>query len=180
MDDDHSLSDEDMALFREAVGPVAPLVQDRVAPRRARPRAHPRQTLAERRQVLDDALAGAPAPGELETGDELVYVRPGAQHRLLRKLRRGQFSIGAELDLHGLSAASAHTVLSDFLRDCRRRHVHAVRIVHGKGRRSPRGQPVLKGKLDRWLRMRDDVVAFCSARAVDGGTGAVYVLLQRR
>jgi DNA-nicking Smr family endonuclease len=36
---------------------------------------------------------------------------------------------------------------------------------------------VLKHVVNHWLRRMDDVVAFATARPVDGGTGAVYVLL---
>lgn len=174
------LSDEDIALFREAVGPVVRVEHDRVQVRRQRPRPHPRQTLADRKRVLEESLLGFPDFDEAETGEELLFVRPGLQHRLLRKLRRGQFSIGAELDLHGMTAACAQAALAEFLKDCRARRIRGVRIIHGKGLRSPQGRPVLKGKLDRWLRMRDEVVAFCSARSVDGGTGAVYVLLKHK
>lgn len=180
MDDERHLTDEDIALFRASIGPVERLRHDRIQPARARPEPLPEQTLAEVRRVLRDSLAGEPGVEELETGEQLWYLRPGAQHRLLRKLRRGHFSIGAELDLHGLTVAQARTALSVFLKDCRLRDIRAVRIVHGKGRRSPRGMPVLKGKLDRWLRLRDEVVAFASAPGVDGGTGAVYVLLKTR
>lgn len=180
MDDERHLSSDDIELFRSSVGPVQRLRQDRVHARARRPQPLPRQTLEEARQVLHDAVAGQPGFEELETGDELWFVRPGTQHRLLRKLRRGHFSIGAELDLHGMTVAEARETLTGFLKECHRRGVRAVRIVHGKGRRSPHGRPVLKGKLDRWLRLREDVVAFASARAVDGGTGAVYVLLKSR
>lgn len=175
-----SLSEDDIALFRESVGPISRVRHDRVHPHRQRPHPVPRQRLADEQQVLRDSLNGAPEPAESETGEELTYVRPGLQHRLLRKLRRGQFSIGAELDLHGMTAHAAHEALAGFLRECRARDLRGVRIIHGKGLRSRHGRPVLKGKLDRWLRQRDEVVAFCSARPVDGGTGAVYVLLKRR
>lgn len=171
-------SDDDMELFRSAIGEVERLRNDRAHHAAPRPHPVPRKHLEDQRAVLEESLHGGPEPGELETGDELHYARPGLQHRLLRRLRRGQFSVGAELDLHGLTAAEAHTALRDFLKSCRERDVRCVRIIHGKGLRSPNGRPVLKGKLDRWLRLREEVVAFCSARPVDGGTGAVYVLLR--
>ncbi len=180
MDDERHLSDDEIELFRSSVGRIQRLPQDRVHARPRRPQALPRQTQAEARQVLRDALNGQPGFAEVETGDELWFVRPGIQHRLLRKLRRGHFSIGAELDLHGMTVTQARETLTGFLKECHQRRVRAVRIVHGKGRRSPHGRPVLKGKLDLWLRLRDDVVAFASAREVDGGTGAVYVLLKPR
>ena len=129
--------------------------------------------------MLDELNAADPWDTDVETGEELLFVRAGIQQKLLRKLRRGQFSIGAELDLHGSTVAEAQTLLAEFLAECRLRGVRGVRIIHGKGLRSPGGRPVIKGRLDRWLRHRDEVVAFCSARPVDGGTGALNVLLKR-
>ncbi len=175
----NTFDDSDMDLFRREVGDVRRLDDDRVPPARRRPRPVPRQTLDDQRQVLRDLMSEHPDDIDLETGDELVFVRSGLQARLLRKLRRGQFSVGAELDLHGLTVSQAHAALTEFLRECRSEHKRCVRIIHGKGLGSKNGKPILKGKLDRWLRLRNDVVAFSSARPVDGGTGAVYVLLKR-
>jgi DNA-nicking Smr family endonuclease len=83
-----------------------------------------------------------------------------------------------ELDLHGLTVSYAREMLLEFLRACRQRRVRCVQIVHGKGKSSDR-QPILKHKLNLWLRQWEDVLAFCSARPRDGGTGAVYVLLRQ-
>jgi DNA-nicking Smr family endonuclease len=118
-------------------------------------------------------------PAEIETGEEMLFMRSGLQHGLMRKLRRGQFAIGAELDLHGLTVALAREALAGFLSACQAANVRCVRIVHGKGRSSPGKRPVLKGRLHGWLQHIDDVLAFCSARPCDGGTGAIYVLLRR-
>jgi DNA-nicking Smr family endonuclease len=124
--------------------------------------------------MLSDALD----PAELETGEELLYCRPGMQHNVMRKLRRGQYSVEAELDLHGMRVAEARQVLSDFLRHSLDSGIKTIRIIHGKGNGSLNKQPVLKGKVNHWLRQRVEVLAFCSARPVDGGTGAIYVLLK--
>ena len=115
----------------------------------------------------------------IETGEELLFVRPGLRASTVRKLRRGQYATQAELDLHGLRVPDAHTLLKQFLRDCRLQDKRCVRIVHGKGLGSEGKIPVLKGKLNVWLRRHRDVLAFCSARPNDGGTGAVYVLLKK-
>ncbi len=173
------LSDDDVELFRSAVGPVTPLQNDRIRPERGRPEPVPRKTLEDERQVLKDMLSDDPNDCDLETGEELWFARAGTQQRLMRRLRRGQFSVGAELDLHGMTVADARDALAEFLKECRRSRARCVRIVHGKGLGSRHGRPVIKAKLDRWLRMRDEVVAFSSARPIDGGTGAVYVLLKR-
>ncbi len=172
------ISAEDMALFRSEVDGVAPLGNDRVRPHAARPRPVPRQTLHDEQQVLKDMLSDDPADMDLETGEELLFARTGTRPKLLRKLRRGQFSVGDEIDLHGMSVAEARDALSVFLKECRRHSVRCVRVIHGKGLGSPQGRPRIKGKLDRWLRLRDEVIAFSSARPVDGGTGALYVLLK--
>jgi DNA-nicking Smr family endonuclease len=175
-----SLSEEDAALFRKEVAQVSPLCHDRIQRTPKQPGPLPRKSLEDERATLRELLSDDPNFADLETGDELLFMRPGLQNKLLRKLRRGQFSVGAELDMHGLTVAEAHGALPVFLKECRLRGFRCVRIIHGKGLRSRNGRPVIKGKLDRWLRLREEVIAFCSARSVDGGTGAVYVLLKRQ
>jgi DNA-nicking Smr family endonuclease len=173
------LSPEDRELFRASVGRVTPIEHDRVPPAHKRPTPRPRFALADEQAVLRDTLSDIFEPWELDTGEELGFARPGLQHGMLRKLRRGQFSVGAELDLHGMTVVVARQAVSEFLYQCRLRHIRCVRIIHGKGRGSRHQGPVLKGKVDGWLRQRDEVLAFATARPVDGGTGAVYVLLKR-
>lgn len=173
------LSEDDRALFRAAVVGTRPLTDVRVEPAVRRPAPYPHQTRRDEDAVLDELLEGEYDAADPETGEELCYCRPGLQHRLLRKLRRGRFATGAELDLHGMTVPVAREQLAHFLVVCRRREVHCARIVHGKGLGSRNGGPILKRKVNAWLRRRDDVLAFCSARPVDGGTGAVYVLLRR-
>ena len=97
---------------------------------------------------------------------------------MLRRLRRGSFPIEAELDLHGLGQTHAHDLLGEFLERSGAAGLRCVRVVHGKGHRSGARGPVLKAAVNLWLRRRLDVMAFTSARTVDGGTGAVYVLLR--
>ncbi len=173
------LSDEERALFRQAVGEVKRLRDDRVEPTAKAPAPYPKSTRTDEEQVLDDALYGPLEPSELDTGEELYYHRDGIQHGVLRKLRRGQYRISAQLDLHGMNVTAARSAFTRFLREAKRDHLSCVRIIHGKGNRSRNKGPVLKTKVNHWLRQRDDVLAFCSARPVDGGTGAVYVLLSR-
>lgn len=173
------LSDEDRDLFRQTIGTVRRLHSDRIEPVGQSPAPYPRSTEADERQVLDDALYGPLEPEDLDTGEELYYCREGIQRGVLRKLRRGQYRVSAQLDLHGMNVAAARNVMVEFLREAKRDHMTCVRIIHGKGKRSRHKGPVLKTKVNHWLRQRDDVLAFCSARPVDGGTGAVYVLLGR-
>lgn len=175
------MSDDDLELFRKAVGDARPLKHDRVPPVVPKPRPTPLQLLRDERQALADALSDHYIPAhELESGEELLYLRDGHAPDLLRKLRRGHWVIQAQLDLHGLIVEEARAYVAEFLAHCKKRGVRCVRIIHGKGYRSKNREPVLKHKLRSWLMQRDDVIAYCQARAVDGGGGAVVVLLKGR
>lgn len=172
--------DDDIALFRDAVKSARPLRHDKRSHSRSRrPAPTPKQTLKEEKLIREAMLSDEYDPTDIETGEELLYARPGIQHGLLRKLRRGQFSISAELDMHGMTVSVARREVLDFINHCQTRNMRCVRIIHGKGRGSLNKQPVLKAKLNHWLQQIDAVLAFCSARPVDGGTGAVYVLLKK-
>ena len=175
--DDHN---DAKRLFRQAMANVRPLKSDRVSPFRKRPRPRPTQTLREQQRVMQDMLSDPVDPADLETGEELFFCRDGLQHGLLKRLRRGQFRVERELDLHGKTSLEARHLLAEFLKRCTRDGARVVRVIHGKGLGSHNKIPVLKGKVSYWLRQRDEVLAFCSARPIDGGTGAVYVLLKRQ
>ena len=170
-------NEDDTELFRAAVRDVKPLSlgAEVVRPRRPSPRA--RFTRADRHAVLRESLsAGADDPA-LASGDELVFHRPGIPGTVLKKLRRGQYRVQAEIDLHGMTVAEAKHALRDFLVHALTRELHCVRIIHGKGLRSGHRGPVLKIAVSGLLRRTEAVLAYVSARQVDGGTGAVYVLL---
>ncbi len=173
-------SSEDSQLFQNSVGQVKPVQHDRVTP--VRPAISPRPVFREmdEARVLQDLLSDEFDPADVETGEELLYVRPGLQHRTLKKLRRGLFVVGAELDLHGMTVPVAQRAVAEFLLECQRKRVQCGRIIHGKGRGSRHRSPVLKGKIGHWLRQRNEVLAYCTARSCDGGTGAIYVLLKRK
>ena len=113
----------------------------------------------------------------LESGDELAFARPGTSPDVVRKLRRGRWAVQAEIDLHGLGRHAAHDALREFIAASAARGLRCVRVIHGKGRGSGAQGPVIKRIVDHWLRRMAPVAAFVSARPVDGGTGAVYVLL---
>ncbi len=170
---------EDSRLFRDSVGEVRRLHHDRVMPVRRAPGVRPKFRDQDEAQVLHDLLSEGYEVADVETGEELLYARAGLQQRTVKKLRRGQYVLGAELDLHGMSVAQARAAVAQFLYTCRQRRVQCARIIHGKGRGSRHRAPVLKGKIGHWLRQRDEVLAYCSARNCDGGTGALYVLLKR-
>ena len=179
MEKTSSNTNDDAELFRRTVGDVKPLTHDMAEVEVPRPDPIPVQRLLDERAVLREMASGQFDGAEIETGDELVFHRPGVPHTLFRRLRRGQFAIEGELDLHGLTVAEAKNALVNFLGGARVAGWRCVRIVHGKGHGSHGRQPVLKGKVNNWLRRFDAALAFCSTRPVDGGTGAVYVLLKR-
>lgn len=180
MHEDDEVDPEERELFREAVREVRPLRSERRAPDAPRPAPHPSRLEADEAEARAALASGALDDPEREPGEELVHARPGLQRRVLRRLRRGQYAIEAELDLHGMTRARAERALTDFLRHARDRRLGCVRIIHGKGRRSSNEGPVLKPAVAAWLRKRAEVLAFCTARPVDGGSGALYVLLGRR
>ena len=172
--------DEDSHLFRESIGEVRPLAKRSSASHahKTPPVPHPAMFEADEAAVRDELLDSAIDPAAHEVGEELLYMRDGHSPQLLKRLRRGHFSIEDEIDLHQMDERSARMTLDDFLADCKNRGVRCVRIVHGKGLRSGNNGPVLKRMCDRVLRRRDDVLAFASARPAQGGTGATVVLLR--
>ncbi|UHD15309.1 Smr/MutS family protein [Thiocapsa bogorovii] len=169
------IQESDLALFREHVQDAQPVRHDRIEHERRKPPPIPRP-----RPVALPEETGVPrlSESEVETHEFLLFARPGVQRRLMSELQRGGIEVGLELDLHGLHAEQARTLLAEFIAECRRRHVRCALIVHGKGYRSAERQPVLKQKVNYWLRLYEEVLAFCSATRRDGGTGAVYVLLR--
>ncbi|MGB1581414.1 MAG: Smr/MutS family protein, partial [Nevskiales bacterium] len=171
--------DADTQLFRDLMRDTTPLPDtNRRHQRAVPPKPRARSLEQDEADVMAGLLDHEIDPENFSTGEELEYRRPGVQDRVMRKLRKGQFSVQAELDLHGLTVAQARAELAGFLLHCQREGLRCVRIIHGKGLRSgPRG-PVLKSKVALWLSRRDDVLAYCSARPVDGGYGALCVLFR--
>ena len=166
--------------FRIEVADAIPLrAPNRAQHTRRRPLPIARQRLRDEQQVMHDALHDPfDWDAAVATGNELLFVRPGVPSAALRKLKRGGWVLRAELDLHGMTGDESRLALGTFLHDCNRRELRCVRIIHGKGLGSKNREPVLKHKVRHWLMQRDDVLAFCQARPVDGGAGAVVVLLK--
>ena len=174
---------EAAAEFREAMRDVTPLSVSSSSSRQLSAASdawpHPVQRERDDRAVLDESLADQIGiESLLETDESLSYRRQGISADALRKLRRGFWVVQAELDLHGHRVAEAHQALGEFLREAVQHGQRCVRIVHGKGRGSRDGVPVLKGKVRVWLARRCEVIAFCQARPADGGAGALLVLLR--
>ena len=170
----------DRNLFAATVGPVIALRKAvGTPPQRPRPPAVARQRQIDEAQVLRQSLSDDfDADWLLETDEALSFVRPGVGADVVRKLRRGVWVTQGHLDLHGLRRDQAREHLVEFLRAAGQSGRRCVRVIHGKGNGSPGRQSVLKGKVKGWLIQRDDVVAFTQARAADGGSGALLVLLR--
>jgi DNA-nicking Smr family endonuclease len=173
-------------LFSRAIGPVKAL------PARHRPghpghRAHlppaqpapipvqqQRDELAVMREAISDEFD---VETLLDTDDALSFRRPGMGPDVVRKLRRGGWSIQRQLDLHGLRREDARETLAAFIREAHKAGMRCVRVVHGKGLGSPGKTPVLKGRVQSWLIQKQEVIAFVQARPAEGGAGALVVLL---
>ncbi len=142
-----------------------------------------RQRIADDADALSASKYGAePTPEAWDVGQEheaeQTYLRRGLPTDILKKLRRGQWSVQAEIDLHGHTTDEAHDALSDFIVDSRQRGYRCVRAIHGKGLTSPNREPILKGRVRKWLAHWDEVLAYCEAPPHAGGGGAVLILLR--
>ena len=176
----HRRSEAERDLFQRAAGKVERLREhgrvhhapDPVAP-------IPAQRQLDDQRVLKEAISDEfDASTLLEVDDALSFRRPGVGLDVARKLRRGEWTIQSEIDLHGLRTDDAREALAAFLREAMRQGMRCVRVVHGKGLGSPGKTPVLKGKVHSWLVQKDEVLAFVQARGDEGGAGAVVVLLK--
>jgi DNA-nicking Smr family endonuclease len=167
-------------LFARAAGPVNPM--------RARPRVHlapdqpppiPVQQQLDEQSVLREAISDEfDASTLLDVDDALSFRRPGIGTDVTKRLRKGDWSIQGEIDLHGLRREEAREELAAFIRDAHKRGWRCVRVVHGKGLGSPGKTPVLKGRVQSWLIQKNEVLAFVQARGDEGGAGALVVLLK--
>ena len=178
--DKPAINATDARLFRESLANVVPLNDPgRVIHPRSRRKPVPTQRLLDEQAALTDSLSDhIPWNADIETGEELSFLRNGISQQTLRKLRRGHWVIQDELDLHGSTSVEARALLIGFLNRCLKNDIRCVRIIHGKGMRSKNREPVLKFKVANWLMQRDEVLAFCQARPTEGGSGAAVVLLK--
>jgi len=175
------LTDEERALFRQAVADARPLrTVERVQATVIRPSPHPKPRFEDGAPLLATLPLGSPDWIDIPSHDGmLTYRADSVSQRLLRELRRGVWPIAADLDLHGVTRDEAMLLLSAFLSEAFSRELRCIRIVHGKGHRSPGGQSALKVLVRRWLSQCGDVLAFCETPPAEGGSGAVKVLLRR-
>jgi len=165
-------------LFKAAVKDARPLTAARIFHQTPKPKPIPQQFIRDEQQALVDSLSDYFPSYELESGEELLYLREGQSPAVLSKLRRGHWVVQANLDLHGMISDEARAMVATFLAECKKRGIRCVRIVHGKGLGSRNKEPILKNKVRHWLMQKDEVIAYAQARANDGGSGAVIVLLK--
>lgn len=172
--------DRERRLFELAVGPVRPLVPSRRVHHPPRPvDPAPRQRQLDEQAVMREALSDEfDVETLLHTDEQLSYRRQGLGPDVMRKLREGHWSIQTQIDLHGLRTDEARDALGRFIREAHQLGLRCVRVVHGKGLGSPGRTPVLKGRVQRWLVQKNEVLAFVQARPAEGGAGALVVLLR--
>jgi DNA-nicking Smr family endonuclease len=173
------LQEQEHNLFRKAVGAVKPMSDTsrrEPAPKGTAPVARQKQRddAAVLRESLSDEFDVSTL---LDVDDQMSFRRPGIGTDVTAKLRKGHWSLQAQIDLHGLRSDEAREALAEFIRNAKARGLRCVRVVHGKGLGSPGKTPVLKLKVQRWLVQKQEVLAFVQAKAADGGAGAMLVLL---
>jgi DNA-nicking Smr family endonuclease len=169
---DTAVTDDDKEAFRKAMSDAKPLkADDRVPPSIPKPKPKARFRRADEEAVLLESLDDDINTLEHESGGALRFQRQHVGRRTMRKLARGGYSVQAEIDLHGMTLSEAKPRLRDFIHYSASQDQLCVRVVHGKGLGSGERGPVLKSAVN--------VLAFVSTRQVDGGTGAIYVLLQQ-
>lgn len=173
-------ADDESELFRAEMRDAKPIRHDRLLHRKPPPQPKARRPLLSELANDKSEFSDMYSPEMVGNEEYLEYRGNGIQNRQFTKLKNGKVHLEAELDLHGLTLAKAEPTLSHFLDLCQQQQIRCVRIIHGKGWGSRDNKPVLKSKLNHWLRQSDAVLAFCSATIEDGGTGALYVLLKRR
>lgn len=173
-------AEAEQQLFSRSVGPITPLrVRNLARLQRRLPQPLPLQHwLDEERVLLESISDDFDVSTLLDTDDALSYRRPGIGVQVTQRLRAGYWAIQGQLDLHGLRVDEAREALGQFIRQSHKSGLRCVRVVHGKGLGSPGKSPVLKGRVQRWLVQKNEVLAFVQARPVDGGAGALLVLLQ--
>lgn len=176
-----SISDDERQSFLDEVADVRPLISEkRVETVKNKPSTKPKHNqYSESEESTDENMLSDPVDlRDAAVDDVLFFARAGIQQKVQKKLRRGELPFEEELDLHGYTVNEAKTAIQDFLYECKRQNIRYIRIIHGKGYRSDQKIPVLKTHVAYWLPQLSDVLAFSSAQARDGGTGAIYVILK--
>ena len=178
----NKVSEEERRSFRDEVANVRPLITEkRIETIKIKPKPKPRhnQDYSDSDESTNLNMMSDPVDlRDAAVDDVLFFARSGIQQKLQKKLKRGELPIEYELDLHGYNVVEAKAAIYEFFNECKQQHIRYVHIIHGKGYRSEQKIPVLKTHVAYWLPQHSDVLAFSSAQARDGGTGAIYVILK--
>lgn len=179
---DDSLSDEDKALFRHIMHTVKPLIGNKkVKLTKELPQTklkHSTSKILHSTSTPQLSLSNH-YPEVVHPDSILSYCKQSIPRRRLIQLKTGKIAWQARLDLHGLRPDAAQDALCKFIEQQSLLANRCLLIIHGKG--SPQGEaPILKNLVNYWLQQIPQILAFHSALARDGGSGALYVLLQRQ
>lgn len=181
------MSDDDENIFMQEMSDVKPLNRERRVSLRSDAGARKDSSVEERRRAAVE-MSGADRNTLREEGIEpldpwfvLDFKRPGVQNGVFRKLKQGRYEADARLDLHRMTVAKARRELFSFVEEAQRLGLRTVLLIHGKGESKAEREKssILKGCANHWLQQLEPVQAFHSAQPRHGGTGAVYVLLQK-
>ncbi len=172
------ISDEDKKLFRNSIGKVESLKNpdDKIRHPRPKLRLAIRKALREESTFLD-LMSDDTNWINSDPESEMRYARDGVSSKLLRRLAQGDFLPDDTIDLHGLTASSARDELQMFLYSALKRNLFCVKIIHGQGN-SSKNDPVIRGLIDRWLRLQIDVLAFANPPQRYGGRGVTLCILR--
>lgn len=175
-----TLTDDELFLAEMAADQVKPMKgNDRATLKKPLPKPIAAKRIADEAHVPLELLSDTSGwDDDIETGDLISFIRDGIPSEVIRKLKRGQWAVQATLDLHGHTTATAREALAKFIATARHRGIRCIRIIHGRGTRSPGGVALIRNKVRLSLSQRDEVLAFCDAAPGDGGAGAVVVLLK--
>ena len=143
-----------------------------------KPKPIPRKLIEDESKVLVDSLSDEYMSSETDSDENLSYLRNGHSPDIVKKLKKGYWTVQGSIDLHGLVSEEAKEYVVNFIQECKKKKIRCIRIIHGKGYGSKNKEPVLKKKVRNWLRQKDEVIAFAEAPKHDGGSGVVIVLLK--
>ncbi len=180
------LTQEERSLWDQVRATAEPLRPDLPtapeAPASARPLAPEPSAPPERRAPVPAAKA-APPP----TATAAPESAPLMDRRRLDKLRRGRLQPEARIDLHGMTAARAHSALTGFIQTAHAQGRRLVLVITGKGRApddaiAPQRHGILHHSVPHWLAappLVTRVLEVVPAHQRHGGAGAYYVYLRR-
>lgn len=173
-----TISQEDLDAFHDAMKGTKPLSnQNKVTPLPPQPKIKRRRYDEPEEEKWTFHLSDNEYLEAVDGEEFLSYKQPGIDEKILRNLRKGQYNVQAKLDLHGMTVNEARLAIEQFIHACLVEQIKSILIIHGKGH--PNKAPILKNKLNHWLREINMVLAFCSAASPHGNSGATYVLLKR-